>query len=81
MHYVNPASGRIIGGDTNRLPQLEADYPNFHADRKRNRSSIFAFVAFSDGKPDSTFPENALDQSQKQTIVLGYFLNRSANFL
>src|ERR1700751_4110268 len=26
----------------------------------RNRSSIFAFVAFSDGKPDSTFPENAL---------------------
>src|SRR5258708_39002424 len=26
------------------------------------RSSIFAFVAFSDGKPDSTFPENALIQ-------------------
>ena len=26
----------------------------------RHRSSIFAFVAFSDGKPDSTFPENAL---------------------
>jgi hypothetical protein len=26
----------------------------------RNRSSIFAFVAFSDGKPVSTFPENAL---------------------
>jgi hypothetical protein len=25
----------------------------------RNRSSIFAFVAFWDGKPDSTFPENA----------------------
>src|SRR3979490_1039455 len=24
------------------------------------RSTFFAFVAFSDGKPDSTFPENAL---------------------
>jgi hypothetical protein len=28
----------------------------------RNRSSIFAFVAFSDGKPESTFPENALTE-------------------
>jgi hypothetical protein len=24
-----------------------------------NRSIIFALVAFSDGKPDATFPENA----------------------
>jgi hypothetical protein len=31
----------------------------FHPDGNRNRSSIFALVAFSDGKPDSTFPENA----------------------
>ena len=26
----------------------------------RNRASIFAIVAFSNGKPDSTFPKNAL---------------------
>jgi hypothetical protein len=27
-------------------------------------SSFLAFVAFSDGKPDSTFPENALAKAQ-----------------
>src|SRR5580704_19370578 len=30
----------------------------------RDRSCIFAFVAFSGGKPDSTFPEHALTRSQ-----------------
>jgi hypothetical protein len=39
---------------------LAAGLERFHADPKQNRSSIFAFVAFSDGKPDSTLPENAL---------------------
>jgi hypothetical protein len=32
----------------------------FNTDSNRNRAGIFAFVAFSDGKPVSTFPENAL---------------------
>jgi hypothetical protein len=33
------------------------DWSGFTLTGNRNRSGIFAFVAFSDGKPDSTFPE------------------------
>jgi len=35
------------------------DQSDFTLTGNRNRSSIFAFVAFSDGKSDSTCPENA----------------------
>src|SRR5258707_9597744 len=37
-----------------------SDWSGFTLTGNRNRSSIFALAAFSDGKPASTFPENAL---------------------
>jgi hypothetical protein len=38
---------------------VSMDQSDFTLTGNRNRSSIFAFVAFSDGKSDSTCPENA----------------------
>ena len=65
-----------LPGDAASLPRWRTAPPGYagdpggwhppvaaHARRavsRRNRSSIFAFVAFSDGKSDSTFPKNAL---------------------
>jgi hypothetical protein len=37
------------------LPRSDASYSGFTLTGDRNRSSIFALVAFSDGRPDFTF--------------------------
>jgi hypothetical protein len=46
-------------------------WSGFTLTENRNRSSVFAFVGFSDGKPDSTFPENALADDQQPAAGTG----------
>src|SRR5580704_8044992 len=41
----------------------------FHPDRKQKPLWHFCVVAFSDGKPDSTFPENALAPERSTSLL------------
>jgi hypothetical protein len=65
-HFGEAPSSVIAGNNTHRnckrdgaeITVLTAlPKSGFTLTGNRNRSSIFAFVAFSDGKPDSNFPE------------------------
>jgi hypothetical protein len=70
--HINLDAGRDVAFGLRALKQqrihlsplqnfrFEGIWSGFTIAGNRNRSSIFAFVAFSDGKPVSTFPENAL---------------------